>query len=250
VQGAAGPALVCLPLAQTAPHLFTTRHWALGVRASGQDDDAGWAEVAEALGCVPDRLVRVRQVHGIGVLVASHPASVSADADIIVTAEPELALAVRSADCVPLLIADRRNGAVAAAHAGWRGMAARVAGVAVAALAREFGSRPRDLMAAAGPSIGAPCYEVGSDVKERFEKRGFDARDLARWFSVSRSERWLFDGWQATRDQLVAADVPADQIFMSGMCTASYPETFCSYRRDGPPTGRLVGAIRCARPHP
>lgn len=263
-QASAGPALVCRPLADIATHLFTTRAWALG--SGPQVDDAEpWADVAIALRCDAGRLVRVRQVHGADVLVAREASGLCPEADIIVSGNPALALAVAAADCVPLLIADRRNGAVAAAHAGWRGTAAGVAGAAVAALAREFGCRPGDLTAAAGPSIGACCYEVGVDVRDRFIRAGFAGADLDRWFKPSpaptpanpsmprvapRPGHWFFDAWAATRDQLAAAGLPRSQIFIAELCTASHPGALCSYRRDGAPAGRLAGAIRPGRPRP
>jgi YfiH family protein len=187
--------------------------------------------------------------------------------DILVSGDPRVALTVRAADCVPLLIADTRSGAVAAAHAGWRGLAAGVPRRAVDALVRRFDGHPGDLIAVAGPSIGACCYEVGVDVYRQFEEAGFgDA--MGRWFlsrprpahdhqplpSVTgdlRSDRWFFDGWCATCDQLKAAGVRADAIHLANMCTASHP-AFCSYRRDGNRAGRMVGAIRSPGPprHP
>jgi len=267
VETDSGPALVCQPLEPFAPHLFTTCAWPLG--ATGQlDRERAWGDVAQALNVDIRRLVRVRQVHGADVLVARPGADLRAGADIIVTNESDAALAVRVADCVPLLVADRRTGAIAAAHAGWRGLCARVPEATVAALVREFGSRSEDLVAAAGPSIGACCYEVGPDVRASFERSGFAMSDLERWFLVAptptaanpsmpalrRSDRmghWFFDGWAATRDQLAGAGVPAAQIFIAETCTASHPQVFCSYRRDGAVAGRLAGAIkRAAPPHP
>lgn len=250
-----------------ALHLFTTRQWQLGVPATERGGEAAWDEVARALDVDPDRLVRVRQVHGAGVAIARAPIEVQLDADIIVSDDPGLALAIRAADCVPLLIVDRRTGAVAAAHAGWRGLAAGVPAVAVAALERECGSRRADLVAAAGPSIGACCYEIGPDVREGFVRAGFSVADLDRWFlrapisspanpSMPRVEakrhagHWFFDGWASTRDQLTSAGVPAGQVFIAETCTASHPDTFCSYRRDGAPGGRLAGGIRRAARRP
>lgn len=259
------PALVCRPLAALAPHVFTTRAWGLGSQSSGQDEPA-WAEVARALDLPLADLVRTRQVHGATVLVArdtakTPPAGVAAD--IIVTDRSGIGLAVQAADCVPLLIADRRTGTVAAAHAGWRGLAARVPSVVVAALRRELGSAPGDLVAAVGPSVGACCYEVGRDVRQAFEAAGFADNRLASWFSDEplavarnpampglarrcRAGRWFFDGWASARDQLIDAGMAPDAVFVSELCTASHPATFCSYRRDGPPSGRLAGAIRRA----
>jgi YfiH family protein len=248
VQAAAGRALVCGELQAIAGHIFTTRQWTLGSRIDGPLDE-GWAEVARAMGVGPRQLVRVRQVHGATVAVRVRrdvpDPDVVPEADIIVSDDPSIALAIKTADCVPLLMADRRTGAVAAAHAGWKGLAARVPAVAVDALARAFGSRPGDLIAAAGPSISAPRYEVGVDVRARFEDAGFSPSDLSRWFAdAERQAHWYFDGWQAARDQLEAAGVPVNQIHVAALCTASYPDLFCSYRRDGSPSGRLAAAIR------
>ena len=127
-----------------------------------------------------------------GALAIAARRCATSDADIIVANDPAAVLAIQTADCVPLLIADRRTGAVAAAHAGWRGMAARVPVVAVHALASTFGSRPGDLVAAIGPSISGSCYEVGGEVRERFTTAGFPAPKLERWFSpAERPGHWL-----------------------------------------------------------
>jgi YfiH family protein len=242
----AGPVLVCRPLEDVARHVFTTRPWPLG-SGSGSADAATWHDVAREMDIDSDRLVRAHQVHGTGVLVQRFPEPVAArtDADILLGDDPATALAVQTADCVPLLIADSRTGAVAAAHAGWRGLAQAVPRVAVEAMVREFGSRPADLIAAIGPSIGAERYEVGTDVRLRFEGAGFQPVQLARWFvRAGRAEHWYFDGWQAARDQLEMAGMSSDRIHVAALCTANDPEVFCSYRRDGAPAGRMAAAIR------
>jgi YfiH family protein len=266
VQASAGPALVCGPLEPIAFHLYTTRHWTLGVTTACGERD-GWAQVAAELELESARLVRVRQVHGASVVVAREAEGerdAADQADVIVADAPNLGLAVQAADCVPLLMADERTAAVAAAHAGWRGLAAGVPSAAVAALAREFGSRPSDLVAAIGPSIGACCYEVGTEVRDRFEAAGFGRDWIARWFWAEprpssrnpsmpglprplRQKHWFFDGWSAARDQLEEAGVPAARIFVAELCTASHPDTLCSYRREGSAAGRLAGAIRPRR---
>jgi len=262
VQAPAGPALVCQPLAETAQHLYTTRHWALG-RQTGCEETEAWAGVAMAIGIDPGLLVRAHQVHGTNVVVATaedRNRHATDEADIIVSHAPVHALAIQVADCVPLLIADRANGAIAAAHAGWRGLAARVPSTVVAALRRQFGSRPGDLVAAIGPSIGACCYEVGADVLQRFQRAGFGFDRLEQWFQSKptpsdrnpsmpglappREEHWFFDGWSAARDQLVGAGVPEAQVFVAELCTASHAGALCSYRRDGSPAGRLAAVIR------
>jgi purine-nucleoside/S-methyl-5'-thioadenosine phosphorylase / adenosine deaminase len=268
VQLAAGPALVCRPLEAHAAHFLTTRLWQLGSPSASVDQR--WQEIAQAIDVGPTRLARVRQVHGAATVVrrgdndASRP---EADiADIIVSDASTWALAIQTADCLPLLVADRRTGAVAAAHAGWRGLALSVPVVTVESLGSEFGSRPADLIVAIGPAIGACCYEVGEDVRARFEEGAFGPAQMARWFMIDaraspgnpsmpslpsrhRAHHWFFDLWQAARDQLEWAGVPADQIWVAGLCTASHAGAFCSYRRDGAAAERMAAIIRC-RPRP
>jgi len=265
VQVGGRPTLVCRALEPFARHLMTTRVWQLGMPAV--DSSAAWDEVAAA---IETPLLRVHQVHGADVLVhragdrretgPNHPR-----ADVIVTNDPAIAIAIQTADCVPILIVDRRTGAVAAAHAGWRGLAVNVPRVAVDALVRGMGSRSEELIAAAGPSIGACCYEVGEDVRARFSEAGWRTSTTNRWFfeapqptggnpSMPRVRgvepgRWYFDSGAAARDQLESAGVPRDQIFVAGLCTASHAELFCSYRRDGAPAGRMAAVIRSGPPH-
>ena len=247
VQAGGGRALVCGALRPFADHLFTTREWALGSHAGAADED--WQPVAVSLGVDPAHLVRLHQVHGAAIVIRRTRDGVSAvhrpDADILISDDPSLALAIQTADCVPLLMADRRTGAVAAAHAGWRGLAARVPVVAVEALTREFGSRPADLVAAIGPSISSALYEVGADVRERFAASGCSVGQMATWFAdADRPSHWHFDLWRSARDLLEAAGVPAGQIHSAGLCTARHPDLLCSYRRDGMGAGRIAGAIR------
>ena len=258
-----GRALRCEALAPLADHLFTTRAWALGA-PSPADLRGAWGEVASALRVDEGSLIRLRQIHGSSVLVARDRADGGADADIVVTAEDRIAVAVQTADCIPVLTADSGSCAVGAAHVGWRGLASRVPAALVAAMAREFGSRPSDLIIAAGPSIGPCCYEVGEDVRERFEREHFTNDEMAGWFlkvpastpknpSAARVERptrrnhSFFDLWSAVRDQFASAGVGLRNIHIAELCTASHPEDFCSYRRDGALAGRMAAAIRCPR---
>jgi YfiH family protein len=259
-------ALVCRPLADVADHFFTTRDWRLG-QTSTDDEAAGWDEVAHAISARSDDLVRARQVHGIAIAVGRPFAGLRPAADALLARDDRLALAVQVADCVPLLIADPTSGAVAAVHAGWRGLAARLPLLAVAALEREFGSRPRDLVAAIGPSIGPCCYQVGVDVKERFVRDGFDSVIAESWFTTDpatlaanpafvglerqrRPDRWFLDVWAAVRAQLAVGGISADRAFSANLCTASHSSLFCSYRRDGQGAGRMAGVIRIGPPRP
>lgn len=249
VQESWGAALRCTSLAAIAPHCFSTRDLAL--EGVGDDDHKGWADLARALGVDYASLVRMRQVHSADVFeaeekgVGSHPTPFPSyddwpEADIAVTRESSIALTVRTADCVPILLGDGRTGAVGAVHSGWKGTAAGAVMTAVRALQRKFGSEPGDLVAAIGPSIGPCCYEVGSDLVPRFAAHP----DAPRWFSADSKLR--LDLWRATRDQLERAGVPAPQIHLCGLCTSDNAALFHSYRRDGKAAGRLVAAIRSA----
>jgi YfiH family protein len=247
-QEAWGAGLRCLPLADLAPHVFTTRQLAF-------PSPDGERQLCEAIGATS--IAWAKQVHGRAVIVVRRGRTSDADerpeADAFVSDAPEIAVAVRAADCVPLLIADRVKGVVAAVHAGWRGTAARVAVAAVEALEREFGSRPQDLVAAIGPSIGPCCYEVGSELVDAFAAAGHERHLIDRWFlapppprgSRERSKLHL-DVPGSNRDQLVLAGVPEDQIHLSGLCTAMHLDVLTSFRVEREKAGRIVASIRAA----
>jgi YfiH family protein len=242
-----GAALRCRPLGVYAPHLFTTRQLELSSPAHAR-------ELAEAVGARD--VAMVTQVHGCEVVVVRRGAPVPQprpEADVLVSDAPDIAIAVRAADCVPLLMADRTRGVVAAVHAGWRGTARRAAVAAVDALGREFGTRPADLVAAIGPSIGACCYEVGSDLVDAFAAAGHQRYLIDRWFLSpppargSSERRGLhLDVARANIDQLILAGVPEEQIYSSGLCTAMHLEILTSFRAEKEKAGRIVGAIRAA----
>jgi YfiH family protein len=172
-----------------------------------------------------------------------------------------LAIAVRAADCVPLLLADSTTGAVAAVHAGWRGTAAGAAIAALEAMGHEFGSRPDDITVAIGPSIGPCCYEVGSELVDAFAGAGHARHLVDRWFSVGdpgsgvrdrapgarERGRLQLDVAGANRDQLVLAGVPEQNIYDCGLCTAMHLAVLTSFRAEKEKAGRIAGVIR-ARP--
>jgi purine-nucleoside/S-methyl-5'-thioadenosine phosphorylase / adenosine deaminase len=233
-----GRALRCKAI--SAPHLFSTKDLELR-KASGQPA-AGWDQLAVTLGVRAGSVLRPKQVHGDAVTVVSEiPARAKevcrAAADIIIASSSDVAVAVQAADCVPLLFEDRRSGAVAAAHAGWRGTAAGVARKTIEAMCGHFGADQADITVAIGPSIGPCCYEVGEELLEAF---GADRR---KWF-YRLSGRLMLNLWSANIDQLVEAGVNRKTIHVAELCTAMHPDLFPSYRRDGENAGRLAAAIR------
>lgn len=242
-QAAWGRALTCAPLLDLAHHLFTAANLEL------RDRQEEWNALASAMEVPPDRIRLIRQVHGATVAVVRRGSSgawTPPEADAIVSNDPSVAIAVRVADCAPILLADRRLGVVAAVHAGWRGTVERVGPAGVAALSREFGSDPRDLVAAIGPCLSQCCGEVGEEVVDAFRAAGHADADVARWFAPGASGRPYLDLPKANRDQLAASRIPASQIFDAGLCTRTHPSIFHSYRAAGAKAGRMVGVIRCA----
>lgn len=206
-----------------------------------------------SLDASPDRLIRVKQVHGNTVRVVARgtvevgAAAMRPDGDAIVSNAQGLVLAVMVADCVPILVADRRRGVAAAIHAGWRGTCARVAQAAITAMQREFGCAPADLVAAIGPSAGPADYEVGESLIDAFRSGGHSDASIARWFARSGPKPHL-DLWTANADQLRDAGVRLDRIFICGLSTVSHPEIFDSYRVAGERAGRMAALITVPAP--
>jgi YfiH family protein len=157
-----------------------------------------------------------RQIHSDIAVVIHEPGGATCEADALVSDRPGIFLTIRTADCIPILLADPKRRVVAAVHAGWRGTAARIAPKTVEVLQREYGIRPGDIIAAIGPGIGACCYEVGADVASHFGVQGRARIDLA---GIS------------TR-QLQEAGLRLDSIHVARLCTGCLFEEFHSYRRD------------------
>lgn len=237
-----GGVLRCAALQEAAPHFFT----AATLRLRDEDE---WTAVAAFAGVAPDRLRLLHQVHGRRIVIAGVQAGNGdrPEADAIISDDPSMALVVRVADCAPILIADRRTGAVAAVHAGWRSTMQRIAADAVKALEETYGSRAGDLTVAIGPSLGACCGEMGEEVVEAFRDAGHPPDVLDRWFVREPGRRPHFDLWRANIDQLAAAGVSRSSIHVSGLCTRTHHDTFHSYRAAGQNAGRMAAVIKANR---
>jgi YfiH family protein len=175
----------------------------------------------------PDSVSTLKQIHSNLVLLATGP-GILGEGDALISNSPGLAISVRTADCYPILLADTRNLAVAAIHAGWRGTAAQIVVKTLGKMKDEFGTQASDICAAIGPGIGVCCYQVGEDVSKQF---GFAARthlDLA----------------SENRKQLESAGVPTRNIEALGVCTFCNAERFFSYRREKEKAGRMTSFIR------
>jgi hypothetical protein len=168
-------------------------------------------------------LATVKQIHSSTCVAAAGRAGVLAEGDALLEDTPGAVVAVKTADCIPVLLVDEKRRAVAAVHAGWRGTAAGIVTQAVARMREQYGSRAEDLHAAIGPGIGKCCYEVGPEVAARFAEQGRAHIDLAG----------------TNRRQLLAAGVTPGRIYASNLCTQCMPAEFHSFRRDKEASGRL-----------
>jgi YfiH family protein len=192
----------------------------------------------------PAGLARPRQVHGAAVARAAdclkrgeRPA-----ADVVVAATPGVPVGVLTADCVPLLLASRAGNAVAAVHAGWRGLAAGVVAAGVEALASAAGVGPEQLLAAIGPHIGPCCYEVDDAVLDALAARHEQA--LERALRPARAGHAMLDLGALVGEALERAGVPQPAVGRAAAsCTCCDSRRFHSYRRDGIRAGRLVHFI-------
>ena len=208
-------------------------------------------------------LVTLRQIHSdIIHRVDSAPAE-PLHGDGLLTATPDLLIAIQTADCLPIVLVDPKHRAVGVFHAGWRGTVKRIVEKGVGQMTMHFGSRPRDLKAVIGPGIQGCCYEVGEEVRTKFESQFAYADKLFRevkdsdpvrekyplLFMTMRApghseeklpKRIFLDLVEANRQQLLAAGVPKKNIEASPLCTNCNTDSLFSYRAEEGNTGRLM----------
>lgn len=250
-----------------------------------EDDPKAVAEnrrrfVAAVGGSSTMELVAMRQTHSalVRVIEKEHGPLTKADGkaalggDALITDVPGLLLAVQTADCVPVLVVDRKQKVVAAFHAGWRGTLARIVERGIGTMRLRYGSKPGDLMAVVGPSIGACCYAVGEEVRFEFESQFAYGRELFSevYDSDPVKEKYplLFltarapghsnigpqihvDLWEANRRQLLDAGVPEKNIKVVAECTGCAREKngarrYFSHRMEHGFAGRMMGVIGIA----
>lgn len=226
-------------------------------------------------------LATIRQFHSnmVRILEKDHGPLTKPDGkavlrgDALMTDVPGILLGVQTADCIPVLVADKRTHAVAAFHAGWRGTLARIVENGIGTMQLRYGSRPKDLIAAVGPGIGACCYAVGEEVRFEFESQFAYAPELFTEVYDSDPVREKYpllfltarapghsnigpqihiDLWEANRRQLLDAGVPAKNITVVGECTGCAREKsgerrYFSHRMEHGYTGRMMSVVGIAR---
>lgn len=210
-----------------------------------------------AIGVDPHRIVTMGQVHGRDVLrvTADHagsgatPSSSHAGfADALITDAPDVVLMTLHADCQPILLVDPDRPAVAAVHAGWRGIVADVAGAAVRAMQDAFRSDPTTIRAFLGPAIGGCCNEVGDEVTAAWRDQARDLGPLAELAVARPGPKDHFDGPRANTLLLLRAGLSADHIEVSDICTRCSKDSWFSHRGHGPGAGREGALIALASP--
>lgn len=194
-----------------------------------------------AMGCEPESIFDVWQVHSADVVCARAPRPVDESyrqADIILTDQHDVTLFMRFADCVPIMVHDPRNGVIGVAHAGWMGTLRDVASATVDAMKRQYGSNPADIVACIGPSIGPDHYEIGADVILQVMQKFGDESEL---MLKSHNGKIHFNLWETNRLLLERAGV--QNIEISGICTACNTSDWFSHRAEKGRTGRFGALI-------
>lgn len=258
-EGAAGVrALVCEPLEREGfVNAFSTRVGGVSPMPHGALNLAGFSDdTAENIQENRRRFFALLgggwrfsgcwQVHGASVRVVedvSDARSEEEHCDALATRLTGVLLGIKTADCIPVLLADARTGACAGAHAGWRGTLAGIVGRTLSRMEAEFGTRAQDVRAAVGPAALRCCYEVGTEVVEAFNAKFPRA---CEWFTPTREGHALADLQRANREQLIEAGVLAERIHTLLLCTMCRTDLFFSYRREKSAygrTGRLLSVI-------
>jgi YfiH family protein len=209
-------------------------------------------------------LVTLRQVHSDIIHRVSDVPKAHLAGDGLVTDTPGLVLAIQTADCLPVILVDKKRRAIGVFHAGWRGTVRRIVEKGVGEMRRYFGTEPQNIQAAIGPGIHACCYQVGEEVRTRFEAQFDYGAELFRetkesdeiheryplLFLTARAPghsdlptRIFLDLVKANRRQLESAGVPRKNIHASELCTSCRPDLLFSHRADQAVTGRMMGAV-------
>ena len=232
--------LTCLPFEEEGfTAVFSTREGA----ADLEPVEATAERLLAAIGRKGARLATCKQVHSSKVRIVRNDRDVrdrATECDAVTACEPGLLLGIKTADCVPVLVADRLTGAVAGIHAGWRGAADRIVERAFAAMMVSWKTDREDCIAAIGPAVCASCYEVGPEVLERFRT---EFPYASRVISNLHGDKGHVDLKDTCATQLELCGVDPENIFVSEACTMCSNDRFPSYRKEGARAGRILSVV-------
>ena len=210
-----------------------------------------YERIAAAIGFPTSELVFTDQIHRTEIYQASARDCQGATLfpkklrgiDALITNEPHVVLTAGYADCVPVLIVDRKDHCIGLAHSGWRGTVGQIAGKTVRAMASAYHADPADMTAVIGPSIGPECYEVGEELIPEFQKT-FPEEAVKDFFFHTEDGKLHLDLWTAVKYALLHAGVPEAQIHVSGVCTCCSHELLFSHRYTKRKAGKPCGLPR------
>lgn len=204
-----------------------------------------WHRLAMAFAIPLENFLALNQVHGDDIfLIKPYGDYLSSDRDLnydaIVTSRENLAICIKTADCVPVFIVDRAKKIIAAVHAGWKGTALGISAKVINLLYDRYDSAPQDILAAVGPSIGLCCFEVDENAADSFRNQKDHEAFL---FADNRPNKWIVDLPEANRRQMINCGIPAANIDLSHLCTSCRQDLFYSHRGSGGITGRQLNFI-------
>lgn len=208
----------------------------LGVYTKDDTKDVGYnfERIFECCSMGGNKTVYLNQVHSDRFHVVdndNYKEILNSEGDALITATPGITIGVFTADCVPILVQDVENKIVSAIHAGWKGTFLNIAGKVLAYIIECMGSKPENIYAAIGPSIGPCCFEVKEEVAEKFTYKSF------------RNDKWFVNLWKENYEHIKECGIPMENIDAGSLCTKCNEELFFSYRRDNGVTGRMGSFI-------
>ena len=203
---------------------------------------------------LPYYVVQPHQVHGCEIREVTDPMTTRAQlegVDALITNVPGVAISVRTADCIPVLLYDAVHKAVAAVHAGWRGTVQRISQKVIAEMQRRYGTSAADIKAVIGPGIGPDSFQVGPEVADAFCEAGFPMEQILEDCGPKNPTAdnpmnggLHIDLWKANRWLLEQAGVKLQNIQVTGICTYQNNHRFFSARREGLKCGRIINCIK------
>lgn len=204
-----------------------------------------WEILAETFRIPPSWFFMIRQVHGDGVFVADGPTDknlslLPVQCDAVLTASKRVAIGIKTADCVPILLADQAKRIIGAVHAGWRGTSLNIAAKTIEVMKERFASRSEDILAAIGPAVGPCCYQVDEKV---FSSSKGDGNWESAFRRCAEDGRWMLDLPLANRMQLLQMGLPSENISCIDLCTSCRTDIFFSHRAEKGGTGRQLNFI-------
>jgi YfiH family protein len=213
---------------------------------------SNWDCLATVFAIPVEQFLAVNQVHGDAIfIIKPHGSYFSTrdelNYDAIVTSRADLAICIKTADCVPVFIVDKIKKVIAVVHAGWKGSALGISAKVIRLMQKQYGCLPQDILAAIGPSIGKCCYEVDQVTADTFRKQNNSDLFLQQG---KKKDKWILDLAEANRRQILEAGVQESNVDVAGCCTACNQDMFFSHRGSGGITGRQVNFMMIKSDNP